>query len=196
MLARVRRLSLLLLLLAAPAAADTGFDLPEPAAPEPAVVREDTPGPVYYRLPDDIARFMSRSGVGAELRTRGTGFTVDMLLGSAIAFGRGARTGLWIEGGYSYAGFGDHLAMLGVGPSLRGAPSELLEDGAFGLALVPHAVAGDVNGTFGYGVRTSLVARFWMYGVEVAHQYLVAGPRSVHELHVTLTFPVTLGAGS
>lgn len=187
---------MLLLLLAAPAAADPSFDLPEPAAPEPVVVREDTPGPLYYRLPDDTVRFLSRSGVGTELRTSGTGFTLDMLLGSAIAFGRGAHAGLWIEGGYSYAGFGDHLAVLGAGPTLRGDSSELLDDGAFGLALVPHAVAGDVNGTFGYGLRTSVVARFWLYGVEVAHQYLVAGSRSVHELHVTLTFPMVLGGGS
>ena len=192
----MQRLPWLVLLVAAPAAADPGFDLPEPAAPEPAVVREDTPGPLYYRLPDDTVRFLARSGVGTELRTRGTGFTLDELVGAAVAFGRGARTGLWIEGGYSYAGFGDHLAVLGVGPTLRGPSSELFEDGAFGLALVPHVVAGDVNGTFGYGVRTSLVGRFWMYGVEVAHEYLVAGTRSVHELHLTLTFPMTLGGGS
>ena len=60
--------------------------------------------------------------------------------------------------------------------------------GHIGLALVPHAVLGRIDGERGSGIRTSLVASFASFGIEFAHQYVAAGSRGIHEVHVMATF--------
>ncbi|MBS1123633.1 MAG: hypothetical protein H6Q90_5861 [Deltaproteobacteria bacterium] len=181
--------------LASSSAAEPGLDLPEPSAPAPRVIVEDSPGPVYYRLPRDT-RALSRSGLGVELRSSRAGFALDLLGGASIQLARGGRSALWIEGGYAYAGFGDHLLALGAGPAIELGPAILDEAHAVRLALVPHALIGRCDGELGYGLRTSAIASFLWYGIEVAHQYLVVGERTRHEVHVMITFPMTIGGGS
>jgi hypothetical protein len=49
------------------ASADT-LELPKPEAPPPRVIREETPGPIYYRYPPDAFGGLGRSSLGLGVR--------------------------------------------------------------------------------------------------------------------------------
>jgi hypothetical protein len=118
-------------------------------------------------------------------------FMLSLMLGASFKLGRGSHAGVWTEAGYSYERFGEHLFMLGAGPSMRGLGPNLLDvGGVFNFYLVPHAVIGRVDGATGYGIRTSAIASFWMYGLEVAHQVLVVGSQRTEEIQVSFTAPM------
>ena len=159
-------------------------------APRVEIV-ETTPSPTYYRLPPQTTHMLSRSSVGTHTRLSGdtdTTFSLDILMGAALRFDRRSNTALWIEGGYSYVKGREHLAVLGagVGYRKRGLLSPL-------LALVPHVVAGSIDGTASLGVRTSLIAGWSAYSFELAHQVALQDGEQIHELHAAFTFPFLAG---
>jgi len=181
------------------AASRANADTIQPASaemPAPRVIHEDTPGPIYYRIPSDLVRPLIRDSVGMAMRPTtmdhpgGVAFTFDIVAGAAIQFGRGSPWGLWSEAGYSYSRFHDHLAVLGIGPSWRSDGADPITTP--GLALIPHIVAGTIDGRDAVGVRTSLVGRSWL-PLEVAHQVMVVDGRAVHEVQLLLTFPAVVG---
>ena len=186
-----------------PVAAKT-FELPEIEAPERHAVRELGESPFYYRIPDNTVVPWSRSAIGAQVTlptneetdsfaraTEGARFSFDLLGGVEISFDRREPFSLVAELGYSYVYERSHWFVVGLGPGLHGlGPSSEPEDprpsGDFGVALVPHAVVGSLDARFAYGVRTSLLARWYGLGLEVAHQvaYVEDLDRTVHELHL------------
>ena len=105
-----------------------------------------------------------------------------------MRLGRASNLDLWIEGGYSFDHGHSHLAVLGVGLA-RSTP------GLFGtvVAVIPHAVVGEVDGALGVGVRTSAIAGFRLYALEVAHQVTFGGGGHIQELHLMVTFPFSSG---
>lgn len=167
------------------AIASPGLGLAEPVAPPIGEVLELGPSPTYYRIPPNVVTFASRSALGTQTRwTDGdsdTSFALDLLVGSAIRFGRDSNAGLWIEGGYAWVKGHEHLVVLGVGPAHRSRGRI--------AALVPHVVAGRVDGETAIGARTSLFGSVGPYGLELAHQLTLRGDERIHELHVALTFP-------
>lgn len=196
---------LALIATASPAGAQSVLRLSEPEVPPPREIHEQGSSPTYYRLHPDTVLPMFRNGIGASVRLPANGeegrgaFTLDVLGGAELGFGRGARVGLVAETGYSYVGFGEHWLLLGVGPMVRRFGPELIESrsgdeprGDMAVYLLPHAMVGSLNGAFAQGIRTSLVFRFWLYGLEVGHQLAHTSERDVHELHLAFTFGSTL----
>jgi hypothetical protein len=178
----------LLLVCTGSAAASPSLELSEPTTPIPREVTENGTSPVYYRLPPQLVTMLARTAVGVQTGAEGKAFTFDAIGGAAVRFGRHSAMGLWIEGGYSYVYGREHLAVLGVGPARR-------PPGFFTtmFAVIPHVVAGHFNGEGCVGVRTSAIAGFSVYGIELAHQVVFTGSGRVTELHIALTFPSTLG---
>ncbi|UQA55424.1 hypothetical protein [Polyangium aurulentum] len=197
---------LLALLLLPSRAAAQALYLPEPTTTPRRVIEEQGPSPLYYRRSPRYVLPILRSAIGAQGRIA-TGdlegkfaFTFDVDVGMAVRFTRGARVGAMLEGGYSYVGFSEHLANLGLGLIVWGLGSPILErygqvdpPGPVKIALVPHALLGSAYGGTAYGARTSLMAIYWVAGFELAHQILVIGQRQVHEIHTVLTFATMLG---
>lgn len=188
----MRYLQLALLLSVRAASADVpSFGLPEPATPARVELVEGSPSPTYYRLPSQTTHFLTRSSVGTHTRLTGdreTDFSLDLLIGAAVRFDRRHWTALWIEGGYSYVKGREHLAMagIGVGHRKRGRSEPL-------FALVPHVVAGSIDGEGCLGLRTSALAGFAGYTIELAHQVAVVDGTQVHELHAAFSFPFLSG---
>jgi hypothetical protein len=186
-----------------PARGQGALRFPEPAAPAPRVVEERGPSPMYYRLPPDTLLGSFRIGLGANSRLAiggeeaGWAFAFDALAGAVVRPSRASRLGLWAEGGYHYVGFSEHLASLGVGPILHrigsGSDYRPHEPGRVTLALLPRGLAGSLRGEAAAGVRTGLLAGYWFYALEIAHQVLIAGPRRVHEVHLVFTAPAFFG---
>ena len=167
------------------------FNLPDPTAPPRTEILESTASPTYYRLPPKTTHFLSRSSLGAHTRLTGetdTAFSFDALMGAVLRFDRRSSTALWIEGGYSYVRGREHLAMLGMGVGYhpRGIASPL-------LAVIPHVVAGTIDGETSLGVRTSVIVGFAMYSLELAHQVGFLDGNQVHEIHAAFTFPFLAG---
>jgi len=188
---------------ATPAAAEE-LRLPDPVVPEPKVITEQGPSPVYYRKSPHLVLPTFRTMFGVQIRvptgnvTGKAAFTLDAYFGGAIRFGRGSPTGLLTELGYSYIGFSEHLASGGIGilhglgrpPAKSG---ELQPLGRRRIGLIPHALVGWAHGDLAYGSRTSLLMGYWVYGVELAHQVLFVGPRQIHEIHLTFGGIMPLG---
>ena len=196
---------LTLLLLPSRAAAQE-LHLPEPTLTPRRVIEEQGPSPLHYRRSPRYVFPMIRTGIGAQGRLP-TGdlegkvaFTFDVDVGVAVRFGRGARVGMMVEGGYSYVGFSEHLANAGLGLIVWGLGSPIAAQygqadppGPVKIALVPHALVGSAYGGTAYGARTSLIAIYWVAGFELAHQILVIGERQVHEIHTVFTFTSMFG---
>jgi hypothetical protein len=180
------------------------LQLPDPIAPEPRVITEQGPSPLHYRKSPRIVLPTFRSGFGMQVRiptgdlTAKVAFTLDAYVGATIRFGRGARTGLLTEVGYSYVGFSEHLGSAGIG-ILYGLgrppapPGESQPMGGRRFAIVPHALVGKAYGGLAVGARTSVIFGYWIYGFELAHQVLVVGPRQIHEVHTTFTAIMPMG---
>jgi hypothetical protein len=186
-----------------PVAAKT-FELPEVEVPERHAVREVGESPFYYRIPDTTVAAWSRSAIGAQVTlptneeadafaraTEGGRFSFDLLGGVEISFDRREPFSVVAELGYSYVYERSHWFVVGLGPGLHGVgptsePEDPRPSGDLGVALVPHAVVGSLDGHFAYGVRTSLLMRWEVFGVELAHQvaYVEDLDRTVHELHL------------
>lgn len=167
------------------------FDLPEPAQPPRAEIVETSPSPTYYRLPPQTTHFLSRSSIGTHTRLTGdseTDFSLDILMGVAMRFDRRNFTALWIEGGYSYVKGREHLAIAGLGVARR---KRGLAEPLF--AVIPHVIAGSIDGESCLGLRTSVIAGFAMYSIELAHQVAFIDGARVHELHAAFTFPFLAG---
>lgn len=192
------------MLAAATPAAAQELQISDPIAPEPRVITEQGPSPLHYRLSPHIVLPTLRISPGFHVRiptgniTAKAAFALDFYGGATIRFGRGATTGMLAEAGYSYVGFSEHLASLGIGV-LYGLgrppapPNESRPLGRRRIGFVPHAVLGYAYGGAAIGARTSLLLGYWIYGVEVAHQVLFAGPRQIHEIHLTFTGIAPLG---
>ncbi len=167
------------------------FDLPDPAATPRIEIVESSKSPTYYRLPPKTTHFLSRTAIGTHTRLTGetdTAFSLDVLMGAALRFDRRSSNMLWIEGGYSYVRGREHLAVLGLGGGHR-------RPGLFTsmFAIVPHVIAGSIDGTSCLGLRTSVIAGFASYSIELAHQVAVIDRIEVHELHAAFTFPFVSG---
>jgi hypothetical protein len=174
-------------LVIAGSAAAGSFELSEPVAPAPREIVETGREPVYYRLPPKTVHFLSRSSLGMHTRLTGENdfaFTLDLLTGAMIRFGRPSAFGLWVEGGYSYVKGREHLAVFGVGLAHRKAGL-----GSTGFALVPHVIAGRIDDESRIGIRTSLIAGAF----ELAHQIAFTTGEPIHEIHLALTFPFVSG---
>jgi hypothetical protein len=172
------------------ASASPSFDLPEPDAPPPREITEQGDSPLYYRLPPGTVSFLSRTSLGGHTRLDDidTAFTLDVMAGAYARFGRDASMGIWVEGGYSYVRGSEHLAVLGIGLAHR---KRTLFCAVF--ALVPHVVAGKVDGELGIGARTSAIAGWGAWGLELAHQVVIVEDQRVHEMHLAVTFPFVAG---
>lgn len=176
----------------APAAPATSPVASTPSAPPPRHVDEQGPSPYYYRKPRDTLGWGYRVGLGgaislaSRLPRPGSRFTLDVLPEVDLGFARGRKPGLMLEGGYSFTTGGTHLFVVGAGPAWRnfGPSFGIGERGRMFAALVAHGLVGTSAGVRATGVRTSLLLQLWVVGVEVGHQYLVAGEQRGHELRV------------
>jgi len=201
-----RVLAALAMLLLAPTVAAQELQIPPITVPEPRVITEQAPSPLHYRKSPHIFVPTFRTGLGIQGRiateniTAKVAFALDVYVGGTFRFGRGARTGLLTEVGYSYVGFSEHLASLGIGilhgigplrSSSKGSGSPPLGRPRFGI--VPHAVLGAAYGKFGVGARSSLILGYWIYGIEFAHQVLFVGPQTFHEIHIVVGGVMPIG---
>lgn len=179
-------------------AAGQVLQLPEPTAPTPRVVEEKSPPEPYYRLPKPSPMVALRFGLGTQVRVPEGGeqaakaaFALDVLVGAAFRFSRGSRLGAWIEGGYSYVSFSEHLVSLGIGPMLYKIGPSSSDDGRgpgnITVALLPRGLLGSVEGGFALGERTSFIFAYHGFGLDLAHQYTLVGDRQIHEIHVAIT---------
>jgi hypothetical protein len=200
------RLTIVFAMLVAPnPAAAQDLQIAEPVAPKPSIISEQGPSPLYYRQSPRIVSPTIRISPGLHVRipaynvTAKAAFALDIYAGATIRFGRGASTGILAEGGYSYVGFSEHLASLGLGvlhgighspKTPRGASQPL---GRRRIGFVPHALAGYAYGAPAIGARTSLLLGYWVYGAELAHQVLFVGTRQIHEIHLAFTAIAPLG---
>ena len=166
----------------------------EPHAPPPRRIEEQGESPYYYRRPKDTLGWGYRVGLGSRIalsstapRPRGR-FTLDLLPELDVGLSRGSMAGVFIQGGYSFAREGLHLFVLGAGPAARGfGPSlGLGSRGQMTAALVGHGLVGTFQGERAGGVRTSVLFHVLAVGIEVGHQYLVAGSFRGHELRLTV----------
>lgn len=179
---------------ASPAAAQSM--LPEPTAPAPRVVVEDGVAPTYYRRSPHVALLWLRGALGAQLRAaeHPVAFSFDLHAGVALRLGREARVALVGEAGGGYTGFSEWLASAGVGV-LYGVASPR-EEGIpwrWRLALIPHVVAGAVDGRDAVGARTSVIVGFGVYALEFAHQVTWVDGEPVHEGRIAFTSLVANG---
>ncbi len=197
--AAMKRASIIFaMLVVAPPAAAQELQIADPIAPEPRVITEQGPSPVHYRHSPRIVLPTMRIGPGLHVRiptgniTAKVAFALDLYGGVTIRFGRGASTGMLAEAGYSYVGFSEHLASLGIGV-LHGLgrppapPDESRPLGRRRIGFVPHMLVGWAYGGPAFGARTSLILGYRIYGVEFAHQVLFVGPRQIHEIHLAFT---------
>lgn len=178
--------------------------LPTPTAPEPRIIAEQGPSPLHYRKSPRVVLPTFRTGFGVQLRlptdgiTGKAAFTADAYFGSTFRFGRDAPTGIITEIGYSYVGFSEHLISVGLG-ILHGLglppkpPGESQPLGRMRIGIIPHGFIGYAYGGFAYGARTSLVLGYWIYGIELAHQLVFAGPRQIHEIHLVFGGVMPMG---
>lgn len=163
-----------------------------PLAPPPRRIVERGPSPFYYRKPRDTIGYGYRVGLGGSISLTstlprpGSRFTLDILPEVDLGFARGSRFGVLLEGGYSFTQGGTHLFVIGAGPAVRhfGPTFNLGPRGAMTAGLVGHALVGTSSGQAATGVRTSLLLQLFVIGIEIGHQYLVAGPQAGHELRV------------
>lgn len=181
------------------------LSLPVIKAPEPRVIEEQGESPVHYRRSPRIVLPTMRLGVGYHGRLPigefdgASGFTFDAYLGAAVRFGRGARTGLLAQLGYSYVTFPEHLAsaglgvLYGIGAPEPERPDDTFRHAGFRFAVVPHAVAGYAYGGGVVGARTSVIIGYWFYALEVSHQLLRAAPGQTHEVHLMFTSVTPFG---
>jgi hypothetical protein len=188
------RLALLCVGIGAPAhASAAGLPPPaEPSAPPARRVEERGESPYYYRRPKDTLGWGYRVGLGSRISLASTmprpvaRFTLDVLPELDFGFARGSTFGGMVQGGYSYARDGLHLFVLGAGPALRGFGPKLGGQGRgiMTAALLGHGVVGTLRGEPAAGVRTTALFHVLALGIEVGHQYVVAGPQHAHELRI------------
>lgn len=194
----------LAMLFVAPSAAAQELKIPPIAAPEPRVIDEQGPSPLHYRKSPQIFLPTLRLGLGIQGRiateniTAKVAFSLDFYAGGVFRFGRGASTGLLTEVGYSYVGFSEHLASLGLGifHGIGPAVETSRNAGTSGrprFGIVPHAILGSAYGDFGIGARSSVILGYSVYGIEFAHQFLFVGPRTFHEIHIVFGGVAPLG---
>lgn len=175
-------------------AGPTPASRPEPQAPPPRRIEEQGESPHYYRRPKDTIGWGYRVGLGSRIALTSTQprprarFTLDLLPELDVGLSRGHPLGVMIQGGYSYAREALHLLVLGAGPALRGfGPSMGLgRRGQMNAALLAHGVVGTLAGQTAIGARTTVLFHVLALGVELGHQYVVAGPQRGHELRITV----------
>lgn len=169
--------------------------LTEPALPPPRDVHETGESPHYYRLPPNLVGAAFRLGLGMHYRlplngdTGKVAFAFEVLTGVSVRFYRGSKAGALIEGGYSYIGFGEHLAQMGLGFLVRDLGPPGFDDkprhGAIAVGLLPRFVVGTAKGELTYGERSGLLLVFWGFGLELGHQLTLTNGHPTHELHLT-----------
>jgi hypothetical protein len=179
---------------AARSSAAGSFDLIEPAPPPIREIEEVGASPHYYRLPPNTVGLLSRTTMGVHTRLTGeidSAPALDLLVGASIRFGRDSALGIWIEGGYAVVRGREHLAVLGVGLA-RKKPGWMSSI----VAVIPHVVAGTIDGESCLGLRTSVVLGLPGYlSLELAHQVAFVGDEPMHELHFGMSFPFVRGGG-
>lgn len=164
-------------------------------APPRAVEERGVPVP-YYRLSPHVVLPTIRLGFGARLRDaapdRATlAFAFDALGGVVVRADRASPWGLVVDAGYGYAGFSQHLAMLGGGV-MYGIAARADREGrpraaGLRLGLLAHGLAGSSYDRVAAGARTGLVVGYTYYAIEVAHQALWVDGEVDHALHIVFT---------
>jgi hypothetical protein len=173
----------------------------EPVFSEFAVLREAGPSPVYYRLSPRVTYSLMHPQVGAQLCfDAGCGVvavTVDALSGAVVRFGRTSRWGAIVQGGYSYVGFGQHLAVAGVGLYGGLARPEDPRASALGTAasITLDAVAGWTRGQAAVGARVSASFGPRWLSVTLGYQQLRTETSTSHEVRLTVGPVHALGDG-
>jgi hypothetical protein len=175
---------------------DTPIVTPLPPAPLAKPAIGPAPGSAVEPRAVDVHRWPTlRFGAGYGFHPGEPGgvkstFNLDINLG--MRAGVTPSFALWPELGYSYStggGLGGNFVTAGVGP-VFGTPII-----AFGW--LPKAVVGDARGSFGAGMRNSLVGSFIydIVSVELSHQWIHTSQRSHHEGRVMFAFDVLPVAG-
>ncbi len=171
--------------------------LASPPLPAPRVVAERGASPTYYRLSPRVMLPVFRGGFGAQFRSApddaaaSVAFTFDVMGGVVARFDRASRHGLIAEVGYTFSGFSQHLASLGLG-AMTGLGALADRDGraraaGFRVALVTRFLAGVSYDRTAVGVRTGVIVGGPFYAVEIAHQVLFVDGDDHNELRLTFT---------
>lgn len=124
-------------------------------------------------------------------------FTIDVMGGAVVRFGRASRHGLLAEVGYSWAGFSQHLAAFGLGVVTGlGAASDFegrARQPKLRVGIIAHTLAGSSYGRWAAGARTGALLGYSSYAISIAHQALDVGGRLEHEVHLVITAFSLLG---
>jgi hypothetical protein len=173
----------------------------EPLFTEAAVLRERGPSPEYYRLSPRVTYGLMRSQIGAQLCFEagcgGVAFTLDVLTGAVVRFGRTSRWGAIVQGGYSYVGFGQHLAVAGLGLFGGLARSEDPRAAITSTAatITIDALAGSVHGQPALGARVSASFGPRWFSVALGYQLVRTETSVSHQVRLTIGPIDALGDG-
>ncbi|MCA9657916.1 MAG: hypothetical protein KC486_06195, partial [Myxococcales bacterium] len=123
---------------------------------------------------------------------RGAAFALDVGVGGTLGLAK--YVSIWPEIGYAYSRLpngANHLFLVGIGP--------LFGSKMAAVGVLPRFALGGSENLFGVGVRTGLVGSFLldMIAVEVAHQWLHADQREIHEVRTMISIngvPLLLAA--
>ncbi len=177
--------------------------LPAPPLPAPRVVTELRPSPLYYRLSPRVVLPLFRGAFGAQFRrapdeaSGSVAFTLDVTGGVVIRADRASPYGLLAEAGYSYAGFSQHLASLGVG-AMVGLGAVADREGharaaGFRVAVAARALAGTSYGRAAVGLRSGVIVGGGFYAVELSHQVLFVDGDEHNEFRLMVTSLLPFG---
>ncbi|MFO0645233.1 MAG: hypothetical protein U0326_03270 [Polyangiales bacterium] len=177
--------------------------LPPPPLPAPRVVTERGPSPNYYRLSPRVVLPLVRAGFGAQFRSApdeasgSVAFTLDVMGGVVLRADRASPYGVLAEAGYSFAGFSQHLAALGLGAVVGlGAMSDRegrARPAGFRVAVAEHVLAGASYGVTAVGLRSGVIVASASYAVELSHQVLFVDGEDHNEFRLTLTSLLPFG---
>jgi hypothetical protein len=173
----------------------------EPVFATSAVLRELGPSPEYYRLSPRVTYGLMHPQVGAQLCFEagcgGVAVTIDALSGAVVRFGRASRWGALVQGGYSYVGFGQHLAVAGVGlygglarpedprAAATSTAASITVDALAGLNVGQPAVGARVSASFGPR---------WL-SITLGYQLLRTETSTSHQVRLTVGPVHALGDG-
>lgn len=179
----------------------------EPVFSRPAVIREQGPSPEWFRRDPQITFGLARSQLGTQIRvspTAGVAFTLDVLAGAFVRFGRVSRWGATFEAGYSYVGFSEHLAVTGIG-LVHSLPSRSNDDGddapssmstRMRVAIALYGVGGvsESRGALGFRGQISIGPSFALFSI--GYQFVQTDAINAHELRFTFSSLSLFGARS
>lgn len=174
----------------------------EPEFTRPAVIREQGPSPEFYRRDPRIVFGVAHTQVGTQIRavpSAGIAFTVDALGGALLRMGRTSEWGAIVEGGYSYVGFSEHFAVVGLGlahhcvPDYDGEPHR---ERTLSFAISAFALGGvsDARSATGFRAQIALGAPYALF--TFGYQLVQTDAVTTHELRFTLATLAVFGGRS